>query len=67
MNKLKIGSDLRRTTDFLEFYMPQSLYSTIVFDVPFDLESQMNELLLLRFKYVSSQLVQSHKLRFIEG
>ncbi len=67
MNKLKIGSDLRRTTDFLEFYMPQSLYLTIVFDVPFDLESQMNELLLLRFKSVSSQLVQSHKLSFVEG
>ncbi len=58
---LKINGHLNTKLRF------QLYLNSLVFCVPFDLDSQINELLLLKFKYMSGQLEHSHKLRFKES
>lgn len=58
MNKLKHQAD---------FNVGDALYCILALCLPFDLDSQIDELLLLKFKYMSGQLEHSHKLRFKES
>ena len=58
MNKLKHQAG---------FNVADALHFALVLCLPFDLDSQIDELLLFKFKYISWQLEHSHKLLFKES